>query len=136
MKLPSGKEVYPSTKITENFTWGEATKDCTRIPPSIKIEENIINCAINLQKIRDRFKKPIIITSWYRDPESNRRAGGASNSMHLRGYAVDFKILGLTPPAVYGMLANHPGGLAWYRGGWNHIDWRNWDGMPRSRWTG
>lgn len=136
MKLPSGKEVFPNTKITENFTWGEATKDCTRRPPSLEVEQNIVNSAIQLQKIRNQFNRPIQVTSWYRDPASNRIAGGVKNSEHLSGHAIDFIVRGMTSYAVYLRLINHPGGLGWYRGGWCHIDFRNWEGKGAARWNG
>lgn len=137
MRLPSGKEVYPSSRITQNFTWGEATWNCTRVPQSLKIENNIINTAINLQTIRTLLgSKPLIITSWYRPPAVNQRVGGASNSTHLQGYAVDFRCH-LPPQTIFEILnATHPGGLGWYAKGWVHIDWRNWDKRDKARWNG
>ena len=38
-------------------------------------------------------KVSLIINSWYRDPATNRRVGGASRSRHLWGDAIDFRIL-------------------------------------------
>jgi hypothetical protein len=37
---------------------------------------------------------PVIITSGYRSPEVNRLAGGAKNSNHLTGCAVDIRCMG------------------------------------------
>lgn len=136
MKLPSGKIVNSNTKLTANFTWGEATKNCTRVPLNRKIEDNIVNAAISLQSIRNIWNQPIIVTSWYRTPVVNSAVGGARNSMHLRGHAIDFKVVGMSPRQVYLALnAAHYGGLGWYTGGWVHIDWRNWDGLASARWN-
>lgn len=42
-----------------------------------------------LDRLRDRFGAPLVIVSGYRTPEYNRAVGGAPNSFHLRGLAVD-----------------------------------------------
>lgn len=39
---------------------------------------------------------PIVINSGYRDPETNRRAGGAKASQHMHGEAVDISLKGLS----------------------------------------
>lgn len=42
-----------------------------------------------LQRLRDTLRRPIPITSYYRDPAYNREVGGAEDSYHLAGRAVD-----------------------------------------------
>ena len=44
---------------------------------------------IMLDMVRDKFDKPIHITSGYRTVEHNARVGGTENSSHLKGLAVD-----------------------------------------------
>ena len=41
-----------------------------------------------------RSEEPIVINSGYRSPEVNRLAGGAANSNHLTGCAVDIRCVG------------------------------------------
>ena len=50
-----------------------------------------------LQPLRERLKKPVIITSGYRSHEVNKLVGGAQNSQHTKGQAVDIVVNGLTP---------------------------------------
>ncbi len=46
-----------------------------------------------LEKLREYLKEPVIITSAYRCEGHNRAIGGVSNSAHVKGYAVDIKVL-------------------------------------------
>ena len=87
-----------STPIIQNgvFTWGDATKEGTRIPSDATIVQNIINLAGQLEQFRASQNKVFNITSWYRPPAANQAAGGVSNSQHLTGKAVDFWVEGMT----------------------------------------
>ena len=54
----------------------------------------IVNCEYTLQrldKIREIYGKPIIISSGYRCKQLNDLVGGAPNSQHLSGFAVDIQ---------------------------------------------
>ena len=53
-----------------------------------------------LQKIRDHFGKPIIISSGYRCERHNRSVGGATASKHKAGMAADIMIAGVSPSEV------------------------------------
>ena len=65
--------------------------------PSIKEIDNLLNLIFYcLQPIRDKLNKPMIITSGYRNTKVNFLAGGAFNSQHLEGKAVDFHVNGMT----------------------------------------
>lgn len=44
-----------------------------------------------LDKVREEFGEPIIITSGYRSPEHNAKIGGSKSSQHCLGKACDFK---------------------------------------------
>lgn len=47
-----------------------------------------------LQMLRNLYRKPMIITSGYRDVEHNRAVGGAPNSLHTKGLAADILVAG------------------------------------------
>lgn len=116
-----------------NFTWNEATKNGTRMPVTKNIVVNVLRIADTMQEIRELFgNRPITVTSWYRDPVSNRRVGGASRSRHLTGGAVDFRISGVSPAEVQRRLDpwwGSRGGLA-SASSFTHIDNRGY----RARW--
>lgn len=42
-----------------------------------------------LDELRDRYGKPIRVTSGYRTEKHNAAVGGVPESSHMRGYAVD-----------------------------------------------
>lgn len=96
-KLPGNSSTfYTDQPIIPNgsFTWGEATKDATRIPANVTIVNNIIALARELQKARNQVGVPFIINSWYRPPAINEAVGGVPNSQHLYGKAVDVQVPG------------------------------------------
>ena len=54
-----------------------------------------INLVYILEKIRNNFNKPVIITSGCRCKKYNAFVGGVSNSKHLYGKAADFVVSGI-----------------------------------------
>ena len=83
-------------KVANNFTVSEfASKDGSRVV--------IINpkLAEYLQKARDHFGKPMIITSGYRTTSHNIKVGGVSNSQHVFGNASDVYIPGVSVKDLY-----------------------------------
>lgn len=85
-----------SQHITKNFTLEEYQNSATakkyRINNTIssQYKDNMKRVLNLLQVIRDAWNDPIIISSGYRCPELNKKVGGASNSDHVYGAAVDF----------------------------------------------
>jgi hypothetical protein len=53
------------------------------------------------EKIKNKNDEPIIINSGYRSPQVNKAVGGASNSNHLTGCAVDIRCLGIEQALRY-----------------------------------
>jgi hypothetical protein len=117
-----------------NFTWAEATKGGSRMPPDQETLEGIIRVATMAQKARDLVGRPFIVTSWYRDPVVNAEVGGVSNSRHINGDAIDFYCDGMTGKEIYNILdPSWEGGLGQYLKFpfLCHIDARDY----RARWT-
>ncbi len=51
---------------------------------------------IKMDNLREAVGFPLIPTSTFRDEEYNRKKGGARNSMHLKGRAMDVRTYHLT----------------------------------------
>ena len=108
-------EINKQAKLSEHFSLGEMTKTSYHpqdgnIPSRVHIE-NLINLCVNwLEELRSRYnllygqrkvtregvsqESPIVINSGFRSPEVNQKCGGAKNSNHLTGCAVDIHCAG------------------------------------------
>ena len=88
--------------ISKHWKYLEDSKEWKTIAPNFRPKElaskgdgSIIidkTSLALLQKLRDIYKKPLIINSAYRDPEHNDNIGGSKNSQHLKGKAFDIHI--------------------------------------------
>ena len=94
-----------------------------------------------LQCIREHFGKAVTITSGYRTPAHNAKAGGTRFSQHLYGKAADIRVQGISVERVYAYadkLLGNAGGCGIYppglgrTNGWVHVDVRK----DKSRWKG
>lgn len=111
------------------FTWGEALHELTRTPANYQVTVNIIAMAKALDVVRIKTGAAIVVQSWYRDPETNRRVGGVDNSEHLLGNAVDWHPVGVPIERVREyLIRNWKGGLGDY---W---DWFHTDLGTYARW--
>jgi hypothetical protein len=86
-------------KISNNFNLTELISSETALrkkidnTPSDEVVKNLVSLVLNvLQPLRDKYGKPINITSGYRSPKLNSAIGGAKNSQHCLGQAVDFTV--------------------------------------------
>lgn len=82
------------TYITPHFTLEEATYSESAIRRNIKNTpdplswQHMQKAAIMLEKVRE-LTGPLHINSWYRNYEVNKVVGGAKNSAHMSGWAID-----------------------------------------------
>ncbi len=59
-----------------------------------------VDLVAKLQDLRTYLNKPITITSGYRTDSYNKQCGGADNSYHLKGQAVDIYCSGVKPIVI------------------------------------
>ena len=88
-------------KISELIHSDIAIQNNINNMPDINALDNLLELTFYcLQPIRDLIKKPMIITSGFRNQQINFLAGGALNSQHKEGKAADFVINGMTPKQI------------------------------------
>lgn len=87
--------------ISELITSDTAARYNINNMPDINSLDNMLELIYYvLQPLREIIKKPMKITSGFRNSEVNRLVGGAKNSQHTTGQAADFTITGMSPAAV------------------------------------
>ena len=86
-----------SINLSEHFSLAELTKTNTKIKnvPNEAQVENLKRLCGWLEMLRMKRNEPIIINSGYRSETVNKAVGGAPNSNHLTGCAVDIHISGM-----------------------------------------
>ena len=118
-----------AVKLSANFKVSEfACKDGS---DTVFISPGLVTV---LQKIRDHFAKPVIITSAYRNDTFNKKVGGADFSQHKYGMAADININGVSPATIAAYvetLMPNCGGIGIYKS-FVHVDVRT----DRARWNG
>lgn len=90
-------------KLSKNFILDEFTvsQEAARSgiknkPNATQIESLRLLCENVLQPLRDRVKRPIVVSSGFRSVTINRRIGGSATSQHCKGQAADFTIPGMS----------------------------------------
>lgn len=82
-------------QISKNFKLKEfQCKDGSQL---VKIDSQLLH---KLQALRDEIGRPVIINSGYRTESHNKAVGGAQNSYHMQGKAVDIRVNGLKPEEI------------------------------------
>jgi hypothetical protein len=99
---PTISTVSNATQLTRSFTLGTFTASRYATPgqnqpPTQTILDNVTNLAAVLQGIQDALNISVIVSSGYRSAAVNRVVGGAANSDHMLGEAVDFTSSKFTP---------------------------------------
>lgn len=92
-------------KISELIYSETSIKNNINNMPDINSLDNMLELICYcLQPLREKIKKPMIITSGYRNSEVNKLVGGAANSQHTKGQAVDFVINGMTVEQIINFI--------------------------------
>lgn len=91
--------------LSNHFTLAEFTTSQTAArlgldnTPSPDVIEALKRTAMGLEMVRALLQAPVHINSGYRSPVVNRAVGGAKNSQHMTGQAVDIICPGYGTPA-------------------------------------
>lgn len=76
--------------------------------PSENVKENLRKlCTHILQPLRDKLGKPIRISSGYRCKRLNKAIGGAINSQHTEGKAVDLQGIGIANKELFDFIKDN-----------------------------
>lgn len=94
-----------------------ALPSMTRIAPNglyIQTEKVEVGClrpelVSMIRMVEDHYKRPAIITSGFRDPRRNRRAGGVRHSLHTMCAAADIQVQGVSKWQLADFLRSIPG---------------------------
>lgn len=110
-------------------------------PADFDILDNLLNTMRELERVRNIFGKPIVVTSGYRSPELNPLVGGSENSQHMKGEAADIsasrkadnkELLGIIRTFCnYDQLIDYTNDKGVIQ--WIHISFRR-DGKGRHEW--
>ena len=125
---------------TKHLTWKElACKDGTGYPQKFVLDGRVYRLAQVFENIRAFLGGGnITVHSAYRTPKYNKKVGGAKNSQHVQGKALDIRHITLDPNYVGEVLRmNYKAigirGIGFYKT-FTHIDIRDteelvaWDG--------
>ena len=124
-------------KLSKHFKLEEFTKSMTAQRKGIdntpgagdlKNLEDLCYCV--LEPVRNKFDKPVTITSGYRSPQLSEAIGSKSTSQHCKGMASDIEIAGIPNIQIAYWLQNNVDFdqliLEFYNpddpaGGWVHV---------------
>jgi len=62
-----------------------------------------------IKRIERHYGKPVVVTSGYRSPKRNRRAGGSKKSLHMYCAAADVQVKGISKWALAKYIRSMPG---------------------------
>jgi len=101
-------------RLSKHFTLAEFTKSQTaerkgidNVPDDQQIYNMKMLCNNILEKVREHFEKPIIITSGFRSQELCLAIGSSRNSQHAKGEAADFEIAGVSNKELADFINQH-----------------------------
>lgn len=128
------------THYSRHFSRAELDCHCHRHGDGPKkhgyrVRRRLRRLAVNLERMRRAYGRPIAIRSGYRCPAHNAFVKGASQSQHMQARAADVVSTKATQRALKvaanSVRAFRNGGIGTYPDGSLHVDYRPW----YARWT-
>ena len=123
--------------LSPHFTLEEAVRSSTAErngidnTPTTPLVHNMITAAVGMERVRSLLNQPLHVDSWFRCPALNEAVGGAKDSAHMYGYAIDFICPEYgTPKDIVAVIvaSNLTFDKCIYEGSWVHISFD-----PRAR---
>lgn len=97
--------------LSNNFTLEEMTvsQEAARsglrnAPDALQTQSLALLCQNVLEPLRERLKKPVVVSSGFRSETINRRIGGAAKSQHCRGEAADITVPGMSVADLFALI--------------------------------
>lgn len=97
--------------LSEHFTLEEFTVSQEAVrsglknaPDARQTEALGLLCVNLLEPLRERVKRPIVVSSGFRSTSVNRRVGGSERSQHCKGEAADIMVPGMDTADVVDLI--------------------------------
>lgn len=111
-RLHFGETALLSAPLSENFQIREllvseiaAQRNIPNLPDAEQLLSLVRLCMHVLEPVRQRYGRPVIVTSGFRSAALNRAIGGSSTTQHSQGEAADFTVPGESNMAVCRWIA-------------------------------
>lgn len=121
-------ELDENYQVQKNFKLKEVANNLAKEAVKIVFTPEWFEFMGMVQELRTAYNKPFDVTSNYRTRTFNASCGGASNSLHLYGLAIDIRMTKLTSAQRDLIKAHwkkiceahgHIGGINWYTNGFH-----------------
>ncbi|MCF6320249.1 MAG: D-Ala-D-Ala carboxypeptidase family metallohydrolase [Rhizobiaceae bacterium] len=114
--VKTNDEIFGIKKPKRNVQVASAVGLARLSPKGIRVQHSGVNVSCIrpgvvkiLRTVERRYGKKPIVTSGYRSPSRNRKAGGARNSLHISCSAVDIQVEGISKWNLAKFLRSIPG---------------------------
>jgi uncharacterized protein YcbK (DUF882 family) len=129
--------IVPPTKLVTPLFHDRsecACNHCGKVPSLAVVQET----AEWLEEVRHLVfgDRPMGCNSWCRCRVHNKAVGGAPNSLHMQGLAVDLVVKGLSPTQTWKLAKTHQGEGKLIGGCGRYASWVHLDRGPVRSWNG
>lgn len=94
------KPIVCAGRLVPNFSLEEMANNLTKAIIKLLLTPEVVRHALMMQVLRDWWKRPMTVNSWYREEAYNKEVGGDPHSCHLDGIATDIALPHLTEEQI------------------------------------